>query len=176
MAWWREWLRGEPIGPVRTAEPDGPGGAPRGTDGPRRRAAPTAPTGEQHHPGEHFGLPESGRDSVATLPVRGGQFLLDIALASVLTAILTYPATSPWPSLAIWGVLLWPSVALVGRTPAMAVLGMRVARVDGVGRVGPFWALMRTVSLFFVVPAFLVDRDARGLQDRISRTIVLRTR
>ena len=162
MAWLREWLRGEPIGPVRAARPDA--------------RQPAAPTEEQGHPGEHFGLPESGPDSVATLPLRGGQFLLDIAIASVITAILTYPATSPWPSLAIWGVLLWPSVALVGRTPAMALLGLRVARVDGVPLVGPFSALVRTVSLFFLVPAFLVDRDARGLHDRISRTIVLRTR
>lgn len=170
MGWFSEWLRDEPVAAAPRPSTPPP------TKPSRGRSASPAPREEQRHPGERFDLPESGPDSVATLPLRGGQFLLDIALASVVTALLVHPATSPWPSLAIWALLIWPSVAVVGRTPAMAVLGLRVARVDGAPRVGPFWALVRTVSLFFLVPAFLVDRDARGLQDRVSRTVVLRTR
>jgi len=57
----------------------------------------------------------------------------------------------------------------------MVLTGLRAVRVDGADRVG-LWALARTVSLFFIVPALIMDRDGRGLHDRVSRTVVIRTR
>jgi len=171
VTWFREWLQG---GPVDTA----PATAPDARPDARPAAGPAAGAGaeaEDGYPGQDFGLPVAGPDSVATLPLRGGQFLLDLVIAGVVAALVAFPAP-PYLSLAVWAALVWLPVAVVGRTPAMALMGMRVARVDGAASIGPFWALARTVSLFFIVPAFIVDRDARGLQDRVSRTIVLRSR
>jgi hypothetical protein len=195
VGWFREWLWGESDtrSDDAVAGRDGERPAPSATtpsatapsaSTDRSRAAGTgrdragragATAVDEPYPGQDFGLPEHGRDSVATLPLRGGQFLLDLVLAGVVAAAIDFPAP-PYLSLAVWVVLVWPSVALLGQTPAMVLLGMRVARVDGALRVGLAWALARTVSLFFVLPACFVDHDARGLQDRISRTIVLRTR
>jgi hypothetical protein len=42
--------------------------------------------------------------------------------------------------------------------------------------VGLVWTLVRTFSVFFVIPALIIDKDSRGIHDRVSRTIVLRTR
>jgi hypothetical protein len=194
VGWFREWLWGESdtraddavVGrdgerPAPSAAvPDRPSGGRRSSGGDRAAGADSPGRGgatavEEPYPGQDFGLPEHGRDSVATLPLRGAQFLLDLVLAGIVAAAIDFPAP-PYLSLAVWVVLVWPSVALLGQTPAMVLLGMRVARVDGALRVGLAWALARTASLFFVIPAFFVDHDARGLQDRISRTIVLRTR
>ena len=77
--------------------------------------------------------------------------------------------------LVVWAVLVTVPVAVIGQTPAMVLLGMRAVRVDGAERVGA-WALARSVSLFFVVPAAIMDRNGRGLHDRVSRTVVIRTR
>ena len=66
-------------------------------------------------------------------------------------------------------------VAIIGQSTAMVLTGLRVVRVDGAARVGG-WAIARTVSLFFIVPALIMDRDGRGLHDRVSRTVVIRTR
>ena len=87
-----------------------------------------------------------------------------------------------WPpsnwNLLVWAVLVVVPLATIGMTPAMAMLGLRVLRLDRPGAlgVGPLWALVRTASVFFVIPSLLVDRDVRGVHDRASRTIVVRTR
>ncbi|MFC5140967.1 RDD family protein [Actinomycetospora rhizophila] len=169
MAWFREWLEGSG-GDGRTAAPPS---APRETP---RTPAPGAT--EEGYPGERFGLPERGPGSVATLGRRGAQFLLDAVLAGVLAALFTYPALPQNWSLLTWAIIMVVPVAVVGATPAMVLLGMRVVRLDRPERpgVGLLWTLVRTASLFFVIPALIVDRDSRGIQDRASRTVVVKSR
>ncbi|MEJ2870783.1 RDD family protein [Actinomycetospora sp. OC33-EN08] len=125
-------------------------------------------------PGQDLGLPESGPGSVASPPRRLGQFLLDLLVGGLVASAISFPAPT-YLSLAVWAVLVTVPVALLGQTPAMVLTGLRVLRADGADRVGA-WALARTVSLFFVIPAVIIDRDARGLHDRVSRTVVVRTR
>jgi uncharacterized RDD family membrane protein YckC len=151
---------------VRDTEPNG-GSRPRPT-----RQAPT-PT-DEGWPGRDLGLPEDGPGSVASPLLRGGQFLLDLVVGGLVASAISFPAPA-YLSLAVWAVLVTLPVAVLGQTPAMVLTGMRVVRVDGAGRVG-VWSLARTVSLFFVVPALIMDRDGRGLHDRVSRTVVVRTR
>jgi uncharacterized RDD family membrane protein YckC len=115
---------------------------------------------------------------VATLGRRGAQFVLDAVLAGVLAALFTYPALPQNWSLLTWAIIMVVPVAVVGATPAMVLLGMRVVRLDRPERpgVGLLWTLVRTASLFFVIPALIVDRDSRGVQDRASRTVVVTSR
>ncbi|WP_018335764.1 RDD family protein [Actinomycetospora chiangmaiensis] len=126
------------------------------------------------YPGKDLGLPESGPGAVASPPLRLGQFVLDLLVGGLVAAAISFPAPATL-SLVVWAVLVTLPVAVIGQTPAMVLTGMRVLRVDGAPRVG-LWALARTVSLFFVVPAAIMDRDGRGLHDRVSRTVVIRTR
>lgn len=105
---------------------------------------------------------------------RLGQFLLDLLVGGLVASAISFPAPT-YLSLAVWAVLVTLPVAIIGQTPAMVLTGLRVLRVDGAARVGG-WALARTVSLFFVFPALIMDRDGRGLHDRVSRTVVVRTR
>jgi uncharacterized RDD family membrane protein YckC len=125
-------------------------------------------------PGRDLGLPEDGPGSAAAPLRRAGQFLLDLLIGGLVASAISFPAPA-YLSLAVWAVLVTVPVAVIGQTPAMVVTGLRAVRVDGAPRVGA-WALARTVSLFFVVPALLMDRDGRGLHDRVSRTVVIRTR
>jgi uncharacterized RDD family membrane protein YckC len=109
----------------------------------------------------------------APLP-RAGQFLLDLLVGGLVASAISFPAPA-YLSLAVWAVLVTLPMAVLGQTPAMVLTGLRAVRVDGAGR-GGGWALARTVSLFFIVPALIMDRDGRGLHDRVSRTVVVRTR
>ena len=190
MSWIREWLtdegpdraaKGRPEGPVspeRTATPTrrvpavGPNG-PRAPSRPGPRSAGTTPDAEGY-PGRDLGLPENGPGSVAAPLPRAGQFLLDLLVGGLVASAISFPAPA-YLSLAVWAVLVTLPVAILGQTPAMVLTGLRAVRVDGAPRVGG-WALARTLSLFFLVPALIMDRDGRGLHDRVSRTVVIRTR
>lgn len=195
MSWIGEWLTDG--GPDRTAaerpeRPEGrdrspaatrpapPAGSTAGRDTPRSRGAARAGTAPGDgataagYLGRDLGLPQDGPGAAASPVHRAGQFLLDLLIGGLVASAISFPAPT-FLSLAVWAVLVTLPVAVIGQTPAMVLTGLRVARVDGAARVGA-WALARTVSLFFVVPAFFMDRDGRGLQDRVSRTVVLRTR
>lgn len=175
MGWFREWLDDD--GDAASATTPRSGTKPLDAE-PREEPRPTAAEEPQAYPGERFGLPETGPGSVATLARRGGQFVLDAVLAGLVAALFTYPALPQNWSLLSWAVVMVVPVAAVGSTPAMVLLGLRVVRLDRpeAAGVGALWTLVRTASLFFVVPALIVDRDSRGVHDRASRTVVVRTR
>ncbi|BCJ45743.1 hypothetical protein GCM10010168_58370 [Actinoplanes ianthinogenes] len=74
---------------------------------------------------------------------------------------------------AIYCALFW---SLAGRTPGMAVLGVRVIRSDG-RPVRWFAALVRGLLLAYLPILalwLLVDRRYQGLHDKIVRTSVIR--
>jgi hypothetical protein len=186
VSWIREWLTdGEPdrASGTRPERPEGPdhghtttrrvpGAEPNGSATP---SAPSRPApDDEGHPGRDLGLPADGPGSVGTPLLRAGQFLLDLLVGGLVASAISFPAPA-YLSLAVWAVLVTVPTAIIGQTPAMVLTGLRVVRVDGASRVGA-WALARTVSLFFIVPAVIMDRDGRGLHDRVSRTVVVRTR
>ncbi|BCY11388.1 hypothetical protein L3i22_064760 [Actinoplanes sp. L3-i22] len=75
--------------------------------------------------------------------------------------------------LAVYCALFW---VLAGRTPGMAVVGVRVVRADG-GPVRWLAALVRALLLaYFPVGALwlIVDRRHQGLPDKIAMTAVVR--
>lgn len=191
MSWIREWLADE--GPDRASaeRAEGPESRDRAS-APTRRVPDAEPNGSRApsrtgqatdaaagsdadaYPGHDLGLPEEGPGSVAAPLRRAGQFLLDLLLGGLVASAISFPAPN-YLSLAVWAVLVTLPLAIIGQTPAMVLTGLRAVRVDGAARVGG-WALARTVSLFFVVPALIMDHDRRGLHDRVSRTVVIRTR
>lgn len=127
------------------------------------------------YPGERFALPESGVGSVSSTGRRVGGFLLDLLVAFLIALLFTRPELPRNLSLLVWAVMTVLFVALIGSTPGHAIVGVRVARVDGRALVG-LWAIPRAALTFVLVPTVIVDADGRGLHDRLCRTIVILSR
>lgn len=140
--------------------------------GPTRSPSSGSPT---PYAGERLGLPEDGPGSVASMGTRTLAWLLDIVLSALVAWFFTAPAAPQNLSLLVWAGMTMLSVGLFGFTPGQAVLGIRVAPVNGRSLVG-WWAIPRTALIFVIVPVLIVDPDIRGLHDRWCRTVVVRTR
>ncbi len=138
---------------------------------------------DDFYPGRNFGLPEYGPGSVAGWSRRFGALLIDWLACSVITIAFFYhphPGHTAdvllqqrlWTPL-VFGVEDFLLTALTGFTIGKRLLGIRVARLDG-QPVGFPRAFIRTVLLMLVVPAMMMDRDLRGLQDKAAGTVVIR--
>jgi uncharacterized RDD family membrane protein YckC len=149
--------------------------------GPRADAEDTTPD----YPGKRFGLPRQGPGSAAPMALRAAALFIDWVLCELIVSAVThhslanpgdgaYQATQYWTYLAC-AAEIYLLTATSGLTVGKRLLGMKVIRTDG-GRPGFGWAAVRTALLFCVVPPLLADRDLRGLHDRASDTIVVRTR
>ena len=64
-------------------------------------------------------------------------------------------------------------LTLAGRTLGMNLFGIRVVRVERLGRISVVDAIVRTVLLELLIPALIWDKDGRGLHDRLARTAVV---
>jgi uncharacterized RDD family membrane protein YckC len=113
---------------------------------------------------------------VAGFGRRLAAFALDLLLSAVIAGMFTAPRLPENWSLLAWVLLTVVPIAAFGVTPGMIALGLRVARLDGRAYVGLPRAVLRTVLLFFLVPAVITDADRRGLHDRATGVIVLRSR
>jgi uncharacterized RDD family membrane protein YckC len=133
-------------------------------------------------PGQHLGLPEFGQGSVAGWSRRFGALLIDWLACSIIAIAFFYPHKAGHTADVLAQPRLWTPVvfaiedfvltALTGTTIGKRLLGLRVLRLDG--RPVGLWALPRTVLLMLVVPAMIMDRDLRGLQDKAAGTVVVR--
>jgi uncharacterized RDD family membrane protein YckC len=137
----------------------------------------------EFYPGQKFGLPESGPGSVAGWSRRFGALLIDWLLSSAIAfAFFYHPQAGHAASalsqprlwtLAVFGVQDCLLTGLTGLTIGKRLTRMRVARLDG-QPVGLPRAFVRTLLLMLVVPAMIMDRELRGLQDKAAQTVVLR--
>ena len=128
------------------------------------------------YPGERLGLPAEGAGSVAGFGRRALAFVLDLLLSSLVAGAFTAPELPRNWSVLAWALLTVVPTAAFGMTPGMTLFGLRVTRLDGTAFVGLPRAVVRTVLLFFVVPAVVTNTDRQGLHDRAAGVAVLRTR
>lgn len=138
----------------------------------------------QRYRGERLGLPESGPGSLTTTGPRVGALLVD-CIASALVAALfvshrggdfAHRLPGSW-SLIPLAIDYVVGLVLGGQTLGMHLFGIRVVRVDAEssrGRILPLTAAARTLLLMLLVPAVIVDKDGRGLHDRVTGTAVVR--
>jgi len=135
------------------------------------------------YPGRDFGLPEFGAGSVAGWSRRLAALLIDwFACSAIAIAFLYHPSAGHYSDVLVQPKLWTPVIfgvedvlltGLTGVTIGKRLLGIRVIRVDQ-GPVGLVRAFVRTLLLLLVVPAMMMDRDLRGLQDKAAGTIVVR--
>jgi uncharacterized RDD family membrane protein YckC len=137
----------------------------------------------QRHRGERLGLPATGPGSLVRYGVRFGALLVDCVASGLVAALfvqrrdahgLAERLPGSW-SLIPLAVDYVVGLLLGGQTLGMHLVGIRVVRVDRPTRITPFAAVLRTAMLFALVPAVIVDRDGRGLHDRLIGTAVVRT-
>ncbi len=122
-------------------------------------------------PGKSMGRPAYGPASVARISPRVGALIIDWAIAS-LFAYLLFDGLQ----LAILGcfaVLQFLLVGFFGHSAGHRLLRMQVQTLHG-KPAGYGRAALRTLLICLVVPPLLVDRDQRGLHDRLSGTILVR--
>jgi uncharacterized RDD family membrane protein YckC len=128
------------------------------------------------YPGKRLGLPEEGQNSVASMSRRFAATFLDWMVAQfiVLGAMPNSTAGErAGPILIAYLLINLALVSTIGAGIGGRILGLRVARMDG-GNPLPLAVLIRTVLLALVIPALFIDRDYRGVQDRLAKVIVVR--
>jgi uncharacterized RDD family membrane protein YckC len=150
----------------------------------QQAAKQQAGTDDSFYPGQFFGLPEFGAGSVAGWSRRLVALLIDwFACSAIAIAFLYHPTAGHYSDVLVQPKLWTPVIfgaqdflltGLTGVTIGKRLLGIRVIRVDQ-GPVGLPRAFVRTLLLILVVPAMMMDRDLRGLQDKAAGTIVVRS-
>jgi hypothetical protein len=139
---------------------------------------PTEST-ESKYPGQMLGLPKSGSRSLAGMGRRFAaltvDWLIGYGLAALgMTAGFVTTATLSTAVLVVWFVLGVVSLRLFGFTPGQYALRLMVIPVDNRLHVGLGRAIVRGLLIALAVPALFTDADGRGLQDRLTRTAVVR--
>ena len=136
----------------------------------------------QHYRGQQLGLPASGAGSLAATGTRAAALLVDCIASGLIASLFVHRAgehelaarlPGSW-SLIPLAVDYVVGLVLGGQTLGMHLFGIRVARVDTTAAMNPVVAIVRTALLFALIPAVVVDRDARGLHDRVTGTAVVR--
>lgn len=143
--------------------------------------------------GERFGLPQTGRGSVAATGRRIAGIIIDWLLCTLLASLIVGRPADAGDEAFIASSLAHSAVTIalfflmhvlfvwqMGFTVGHRVLGMGVidletkTRPAAAGFRGFVRALVRAVLLLLVVPALMLDSDRRGLHDRAGNTAVLR--
>ncbi|MBN4927978.1 RDD family protein [Hoyosella rhizosphaerae] len=140
-------------------------------------ALPDGETGtENTYKGERLGLPQHGPGSMPSWLRRSGAFFADLLMAAGVAAVFTFPhAPQNW-SLLVWFIVAIFAVVLFAFTPGQALFGLRVQRVGVDAPVGLWRSAVRAGLVFLLIPAAIWDQDGRGLHDKASGTVVVRTR
>jgi uncharacterized RDD family membrane protein YckC len=143
----------------------------------------TGATGGQAgaYPGERLGLPAEGVSSAAGFGRRLGALTIDWLAGYLIAVLLSAPDALSDPNfgftvLLVWFALTAIPVAAFGASAGMTALGIRVGSLGDEAVVGVPRAVLRTALIALVVPALIRDADGRGLHDRATRTVVVRSR
>lgn len=139
------------------------------------------PVAAQRYRGERLGRPASGPGSLAPFGRRVIAFLIDVLASSLVAGLFVRRADLPGAAGHLpgqWSLLPLAldyllGVVLLGRTLGMYLTGLRVVRVDRNVAIGPLRAAARAVLLILLIPAVVLDRDLRGLHDRLTSTAVI---
>ena len=66
--------------------------------------------------------------------------------------------------------------ALGGATPGHRIVGLKIVRFSDGGMPTPLQALIRTGLLVLIITAITFDQNGRGVNERLSNTVLVRTR
>jgi uncharacterized RDD family membrane protein YckC len=66
--------------------------------------------------------------------------------------------------------------ALGGATPGHRIVGLKIVRFSDGGMPTPLQALIRTGLLVLIITAITFDQNGRGVNERLSNTVLVKTR
>ena len=132
----------------------------------------TVPDSQSTFPGQRLGLPETGPRSVARLGRRIAALLIDWAIATGISYLITHEQ-NPWVTLGAFAVLQYVFIITLSGSVGHLALGLRVVPLNPAW-IGPVKPLIRTVLLSLAIPAVIWDTDQRGLHDRLASTVLVR--
>lgn len=118
--------------------------------------------------GEFLGLPESGPASMASYPRRIGAVFIDWFVASGIAMIIE--PGNQWVVLGTFLVLHFALLWLFGTTLGKRVFRIQVVQFGG-ATIKLYQAAIRAILLCLVVPVLVIDRDSRGLHDKLAGTV-----
>lgn len=133
------------------------------------------------YPGASLGFPESGRGSVASWGSRLGALMIDwsasmlVAMGLFGTAVLTGSGWRTWMTMAVFFVEKSLLTALTGSSFGQLISGVGVTTTNG-RPIGAVRAVIRTALICLVIPAVVVGRDRRALNDLLLGTVAVRRR
>ena len=82
----------------------------------------------------------------------------------------------PFVAPVIFALQYFIFAALGGATPGHRVVGLKIVRFSDGGMPTPLQALIRTGLLVLIVTAITFDHNGRGINERLSNTVLIRTR
>lgn len=124
----------------------------------------------EYWPGKVFGLPESGPRSVPSIFRRIAALAIDWAIAVAVSVVFfDYAALAIAAAFTVMHMIF--GLVFAG-SPGHLLTRMRIAPVKG-GALGVVAPLVRPLLLILVIPALIMDRDQRGVHERIVGTILV---
>lgn len=114
----------------------------------------------------------SGRWPVPSLLRRFAALLVDWIACVLVSGTFANPTTEGWAPVLILIVEYGFFLGLFGQTPGMYLAKLRCVDYGTGGPMGVPRALLRAVLLALVVPALIMDRDRRGIHDRLTNSMV----
>ncbi|TSD47953.1 RDD family protein [Rhodococcus sp. KBS0724] len=147
--------------------------------GPQAALPKNADGREQAYRGENLGFPQDGPGSLVGSGRRLGALMIDWVMAVGVASLITgdfFDGQTSTITLIVWFIVGVLTLTLFNFTPGQFVMGLQVARIEGPIRVGFVRALARQALLVFVIPATITDIDGRGMQDRATGTLLVRSR
>ena len=118
--------------------------------------------------GQYLGLPESGPASMASYPRRLGAVFIDWFVASGVGMIMA--PGNQWVVLATFLFLHFALLWLFATTLGKRVFRIQVVQLGG-STIKLYQAAIRAVLLILVLPVLIIDRDSRGLHDKLAGTV-----
>ena len=107
---------------------------------------------------------------------RFGALVIDWALCLLVAAFYADPRVVAWPPVLVLIVLDTVCIGLFGKTPGMALAGIRCISIADGGAIGLARALLRAILLALLVPAIVLDSNRRGLHDHAAGSVVITRR
>lgn len=141
---------------------------------------PARPADAGAYPGADLGLPENGPGALAPMGRRVVALLIDGVLSQLIAmGLLGYTqgagGVGTFKPLLVVFLLNALMIGTGGYTVGQRLLGLRVERCP-TGYAGPRRALVRSALLCLGVPPLIMNRDGRGLHDRLADTVIVRSR